>query len=353
MIEPVQSHRCGRPQCEVSKTGICLEGNSPPETCPFFGQTAPDELMYADHEEEIESGSMLQATRTDRVSLPSGDALSQSEVNQFLLWKPARFVAIVGDFDSGKTTLICAIYDKFLRGAFAGYLFGGSRTLTELEQKIHHSRIDSGRVIPDTMRTPLSEGPKYFHFSLVSDGDVHSRVELMLADRAGEQYQQARNNSAVVPELIEVKNAHYIALLMDGGRIAEPISRAGAMQSVRQTLRALLDGGGLSKDSRVQVVTTKFDELAKIADNKEFNAQLEQFRNNLLKDFSDRVGELTFWEVAARDPQGKFPLAFGVDKLLSKWCASIPTTSISLPSRIPLTTEFDRLLSRTPMGEVL
>jgi hypothetical protein len=287
-----------------------------------------------------------------RVPLPSGEALSPAEIDQFLLWKPARFVTIVGEFDSGKTTLICALYDRFLRGGFAGHLFGGSRTLVGLEKKSHHSRIESGRVAPDTLRTSLSDGLQYFHLSLVSGNDMQSRVELMLSDRAGEHYRYARNNSDVVSGLIEVKKAHYVALLMDGARIADPVHRSGAMQSVRQTLRAFLDGGALSVISRVQVVTTKVDLLAEIPGKQALDTQLEKFRTGLKTDFGGRLGELSFWEVAARDPHGGFSPAYGMEELLTSWCAYIPAAITRAPLQIALNTEFDRLLLRTPMGVI-
>ena len=212
MVATVQSRECGRSECEVLETGVCVEGNTPPESCPFFGQATDDAHEEFEEENNEESSDVQQSIEPTRVSLPSGEALTPAEIDQFLRCKPARFVTIVGDFDSGKTTLICALYDRFLRGSFAGHLFGGSRSLVGLEKKSHHARIESGRVAPDTLRTSLSDGLKYFHFTLVPIEDRQSRVELMLSDRAGEQYQKARNNSDDVSELIEVKTAQYVVL---------------------------------------------------------------------------------------------------------------------------------------------
>lgn len=352
MDEAAPSLSCSKPECEVSKTGVCVEGHTPSESCPFFGQVTDTDLEDFDNDENSESSDPQQAIDPSRAALSSGEALTPEEVDQFLLWRPARFVTIVGEFDSGKTTLICALYDRFLRGGFAGYLFGGSRTLVGLEKKSHHARIESGRVVPDTLRTSLSDGLKYFHFSLVPKEDMHSRVELMISDRAGEHYQKARNNSDVVSELIEVKKAQHVVLLMDGGRIADPVHRAGAMQSVRQTLRAFLDGGALSRTSRVQVVTTKVDLLEDHPAKDEIDTRLEEFRNRLKTDFGERLGILSFWEVAARDPQRGLPPAHGVEQLLASWCASTSVAVARAPLRIVLNTEFDRLLSRTPMGVI-
>lgn len=342
---------CGRSECGISKTGICAEGHTPPEACPSFGQTvedAPDDF----EDDDEEDSSARQVVEVARLPLSSGEPLVPSEVDQFLRCKPVKFVTIVGDFDSGKTTLICSLYERFLKGSFASYLFAGSRTLIGFEKRSHHSRIDSGRMAPDTLRTSLSEGLRYFHLSLVQEDVPQLRLELMLSDRAGEQYLKARSNSALVDELIEVKKAQHVVVLLDGGRLADPIQRAGAIQAVRQTIRAFLDGGALTRSSRVQVVTTKMDLLSDAAQKEKLQQQMENFRAGLIKDFSDRLGDLSFWEIAARDPHGELDAAHGMDELLRSWCAPISSVVVREPLRIKLITEFDRLLSRTALGEV-
>lgn len=339
---------CGRSECEVSKTGICSEGHTPPESCPSFGQAISDIVVKLAEDHNAEDSNVLQDKKTSRVSLPSGEALVLDEIDQFLLWKPIKFVTIVGDFDSGKTTLISSLYERFLRGKFAGYLFGGSRTLVGFEKRAHHSRVDSGRASPDTLRTSFSDGLRYFHLSLMRDGDTLPGIELMLSDRAGEQYLKARNNSELINELIEVKKAQHVVVLLDGARLADPMQRHSAMQAVRQTLQAFLDNGALSNLSRVQVVTTKIDLLKKIPQLEILNTQLGDFRTRLLRDFGKLLAELSFWEIAARSQSGEFSAAYGIDDLLASWCASIPPVVTRTQFRTKLTNEFDRLLSRTP-----
>ena len=69
-------------------------------------------------------------------------------------------------------------------------------------------------------------------------------------------------------------------------------------------------------------------------------------------DFAPRLADLSFWEIAARDPQGDFDPAHGVDALLVDWV----TPRLAIVARTALTTplrsEFDRLLLRTPMEVV-
>lgn len=348
MAEAAEQIRCGKPECEVATTRVCAEGHEPPESCPYYGRAVPDD--HSDRDElEAATGGLDDAVDENRIPLPSGETLSPAEVDAFLRWRPANFVTIVGDRNSGKTTLICAIYDRFLKGPFAGYLFAGSRTLIGLEKRSHLARAESGRSQPDTPHTSLSEGLTFFHFAVVPADRIDTRSDLMLSDRAGELYRQARNNSALIAGLVEVAKAHRLVLLLDGGRVANLVERAGAMQSVRQALRAFLDGGGLDPSSIVQVVTTKIDLLADHPEKLAIEAELKAFRERLQANFASRVTELSFWEIAARDPLGRFSPAHGVGALFADWV----TTRQAVVSRStlagPLQSEFDRLLLRTPM----
>ncbi len=343
---------CGRVECAISKTGVCVEGHNPPESCPTFGRGVVDSVdEFEDGNDEDSSAPPVMMPV--RVALPSGEPLSPDDVDCFLRWRPVTFVTIVGELDSGKTTLICSLYERFLKGRFANYLFAGSRTLVGFEKRSHHSRIDSGRAAPDTMRTSISDGLRYFHLSLVHESIKGNRIELMLSDRAGETYKKARSNSELVNDLIEVKKAQYVVVLLDGGRLVDPVQRSGAIQVVRQTIRALLDGGALTNTSKVQVVTTKIDLVRNIAQQESLKEQVDAFKDKLIKDFAKRLGELSFKEVAARDPHGKLSSAHGIDDLLAIWCSASPPTVFSAPLSVKLNTEFDKLLLRTPVEGLL
>lgn len=336
---------CGRPDCPVALTGSCSEGHDPPRSCPFYGAgIAVDLEDYDDNSAEASS-----VVDEDRFPLPSGELLTPEGVDAFLREKSAKLIGIVGEHDSGKTTLVCSIYEQFLRGPFAGYLFAGSRTLIGFERRAHYARVDSGRTYPDTPRTSISEDLRFFHLAVVREDSAATRSDLMLSDRAGETYGQARNNSEMVRILVEVSKAHCVVILLDGGRVANPVERAGAMQAVRQTLRTLLDGEGIGSESRVQIVTTKRDLLLGHAEEDAIEETLSRFRQRLKDDFEDRLAELSFWEIAARDPKGNMPPAYGVDALFLTWIAPRPARAERRELVKPLVTEFDKLLLRTPM----
>jgi hypothetical protein len=343
----IEQMHCGRLDCEVASAGICAEGHSPAKSCPFYGKVATGD--YDDEGSSIEEGE--EPVEEDQVKLPLGELLSPEEVDQWLCRQGVTFVTIVGDSDSGKTTLVCSLYERFLKGPFAGQFFAGSRTLIGLERRSHYSRMDSGRIHPDTPRTSISQGLRFFHLALATGSNTR-RVDLMLSERAGETYRRARSNPALVPDLVEVKKADRLVLLLDGGRVVEPANRAGALQSVRQTLRAFLDGGGIGKRTRVQVVTTKVDLLERNPEKDAIKASIHKFKQFLAGSFASKVEELSFWDVSARDPSGEFAPAYGLDALFIDWVAQRPVDSPRTKLIGRVTTEFDKLLLRTPMEAI-
>ena len=343
MVASTKKLVCRKADCNVPAGGVCSDGHQPPESCPNFGELEPI---------EEEAGSAAYMSVGNTVELPTGEALAIVQLEEFLRWRPARFITIVGEKDSGKTTLICSLYDRFLKGLFAGYAFAESRTLVGLERRSHYSRIDSGSAVPDTAHTSIQEGLQFLHLAVTDTEAGHLRHDLMFADRAGETYKNVRIKPAQAKELTEVISAHRVILLVDGGRVAKPTERAGALQAVRQTLRALIEGGALSSTANVQIVTSKVDLIQSHANRASLESQLTDFRGQLQRDFSSRVGMLTFWSIAARDPTGTIPPAHGLAALVREWTTLSTELVPSYRRTIALRTEFERLLEK-PCGGVL
>ena len=341
---------CAKADCTVSATGACVEGHAPPESCPFYGKPRAEE-PDGDEPEAEDSDTVTEAP-SKTVKLPSSEALTVNDVDEFLLQRPMTLIAIVGDRDSGKTTLVCALYEKYLRGQFAGYLFTEGRTLVALEKKTYYSRVESGGSEADTERTKVSDGLHFLHLGLVSEAPEERRVDLMLSDRAGETYRRARSGAEPLSELIEVAKANRVVFLLDGGRLVNPTERAGAFQSVRQGIRAFTDGGLLTTASEVQVVITKSDLLQRATDVAVIEERIGQFQTGLATDLEPRLKKLTFWRIAARDPSGQVEQGQGVDELVREWTTL--RVSETAPARIPatLTSELENLLVRTPIKEL-
>jgi hypothetical protein len=317
-------------------------------TTAAVAMTPPDEAEEDTDLDETEEPTPDQESQ--RVPLDTGEPLTPSEVANFLLAREARFITIIGDRDSGKTTLICTIYEKFLRGSYAKHCFCESRTLIGLEKRCHPSRIASERRRPETPHTSIAEGLRYFHFAVSPLDHPRQRIDVMLSDRAGEVYKRARDQSESVKDLVEIPQADRLVLLLDGKRVADPVTRSGAMQSVRQSLRAFTDAGALGRSSVVQVLTTKIDLLLGADQKDKIESTLASFRERLAADYGPLLMKLSFLDVAARDPEGVCESALGVDGLFLDWI-SVPRRAATVePPYPPMSSEFDRLLARTPIG---
>lgn len=338
---------CNKDGCQFAQTGVCVEGHEPSSSCPNLTHVDDDLDIYIDEQAENSASEEEDGSDHEIVTLPSGESLAPSDVAQFLCWRPATIVAIVGDANSGKTTFLHTIYDRFLRGSFAGFSFAGSRTLLAFERISHLSRLVSNLLTPDTERTSRADGLHYFHLGLVHD-ETEVRTEVLISDRAGEQYREARDISGMAQEFSELYLANRILILVDGERVANASECHAALYSARMAVMSLLSEGMLNSNSVVQVVITKADLINQRPG--EMPAAAENFQLRLTQDYSDRVAELSFWLIAARPTQGDFPVAYGVDRLLQSWMTSRPHISAPYKLQLKLETEFDRLLERIPMG---
>lgn len=339
--------QCSKRDCGVASSGTCSEGHSPLKSCPNYSESSHvDETVLTD--ELVDLDSDMSAKVESLIPLPLGETLAPSEVDVFLRWRPAKLITVVGDSFSGKTTFVAALYERYLKGAFADQRFAGSWTLVGFERCCHESRVNSGRLGPDTPRTSRLEGLKYFHLAIESDIDGRGRrTDLMISDRAGEVYKEARDNTALIRELPEVSGSDRLIILLDGDRLAEAGTRAQAMQSVRGSLRAFVDCQALGMMSRVQVVLTKMDKVVKHAEHDHIMKAVAEFQRRLKETFAGRLLELTFWEIAARDPTGTFAGAHGIDLLIRDWVKPEEPIGAVDSTRLQLSSEFDRLLNRS------
>ena len=278
------------------------------------------------------------------VILPAAGMLSIADADGLLRWRDASVVAVVGERNGGKTTLVTELYERFLRGPFADALFRHSLSLLGFERKSFQSRMESGGERPDTPRTSKQDGLTFFHLGLTDAADLRS-TDLLLSERAGEVYREVRDKPAEATELIEIRRARTVVFIVDGERVADDRRRAEAFASVRNIARAIADSGVVSPETALQAVTTKCDLLT----GDESAAALEaltSFEEVFIAQYASRFASAATYRTAARDPQGAFAAGHGLAPLLRSWL-NPPTTAPRPAAVMPeLVDEFDRLLLR-------
>jgi hypothetical protein len=296
--------QCGNPDCKVAENDKCVEGLAF-DKCPYFGK--PLQLRTV-----VGTG----ADETHGMLLPSGDLLTVNEANRVLRRGESRVIAIVGPKESGKTTLIASIFELFLRGAIGPYCFSSSRTLYAFERSCHPSRAVSQNVVPKTERTLLTD-VHFYHLATRKDGAPV--VDLLLADRNGEDYRTSTDDPSTASGFAEIARADTITFLVDGSQLLDLTTRSSIASEVVGTAQALIDSDAIVERPRVAIVLTKVDRIEGSASG---TRTMRDFRN-LVTRFESLYGEafpeIKSFEVAACPSDTSLSLGHGILELLDYW----------------------------------
>ncbi|MCH8823488.1 MAG: hypothetical protein IH984_08285 [Planctomycetes bacterium] len=287
------------------------------------------------------------ATLEDFIELHRGESLLTKEATEFASGLQANRVVIGGRSDSGKTTLIASIYERFNHGTFAGYLFAGSDTLIGFERICHHSRLVSNRLEPKTERTARAVSHRFLHLRVCKENKGHTHRDLLLSDVSGEEFQAAINSEEDARALSLIRFADHFVVLSDGARLADVSRRQEERRFVKLLILSLIQIEYLDKSSFVDILFTKDDVIERTGDAcKDFIKMIE---GEIRDSFEKLLGRLRFFSIAARDEKYKRDIADGVDGVLPSWIEDSPLDK-NQPSRKlkmpPITGEFDKYFQR-------
>ena len=297
-----KSLTCVKPSCQFSKDGTCAEGHEP-ANCPNIVKSSPALDV-------VKTGST-------EIDLRSGDQLNLEGVTDILRGSQARVIVTAGDVNSGKTTLVAALYDKFNEGPYGGLYFAGSKTLAGLERRCYLARVTSGAIKASTERTPISS-MGYLHFCFQRQDLATPIQDLIFSDLSGEIFRSARDSTEECKKLTILKRCDHFVLLLDGERLCSSVERQAAFHSGAALLRSCADAGMLGRWSIVHLVISKAD-LVKNADSptQDFVGFIQK---EFMKRFKDRFGQIHWRIIAARpDDEEVLPFAYGLDGLLVNW----------------------------------
>jgi hypothetical protein len=245
---------------------------------------------------------------------------------------PTRVVALIGPQAAGKTSLIAGIYDLLQSGPSADLGFAGSMTLHAFEQTCHDARAASRRDLPHTERT-LRGQVTFYHLDLASESSEIATA-LLLADRAGEEYSEARNDPDVTHGFPEIARADTITVLADGAKLLDPGLRHNIRAEARLTLQALVDAGIASRSQTIALVLTKVDAVRTAGDaaaNRAFG-DFDGLLSAVKSEFQGAFGEIRPFHVAASPKTDSAPRGEGLEELLKFWLE--PTRRLR-PERVP------------------
>jgi hypothetical protein len=331
LAEPAPIVQCGNPDCKVEQTHKCVEGLAL-DKCPHYGKPPQPRAT---------AGTIAE---TQGMLLPSGDLLTVGDANGVLRRGGSRVIAIVGPKDAGKTTLIASIFELFLRGSIGPYRFSNSRTLYAFERSCHPSRAVSQNVVPKTERTLLTD-VHFYHLATRKGGAPV--VDMLLADRNGEDYRTSTDDSSTASGFAEIARADTITFLVDGSQLLDLTTRSMVVSVVVAFAQALIDGGTIEGCPRVAIVLTKVDRIKGSADSERTMRDFRNLVTRFEKLYGDTFREIASFEVAACPHDMSLPLGHGIFELLDYWQAESPEPVPPAPPYVPRSTRFIHLLHGT------
>lgn len=335
----IVARTCSQPTCKAPTTGVCELHRDPLESCPNFTELDEETVAEADQSAAVENPK----ESDDEWTVASSDAMTQKQLNELLAGAAPQIVSLVGEHDAGKTTLLAALYGAFCEGPVGNFRFAGSRTLIGFDKRFHRARTTSESFVPATPRTSRDDPVYYFHLSLRDP--IGELGQLVISDRSGEIFSAAREDTTLVGELTELKQADRVAFVLDGKKLCNPEERHVYIRHFKQMIHALNDNGALEHAHSVETLLTKID-LVKTVDKR------------IAKDVADFVNEIE-WQIAAEMKSASFNLSshricampkahpsmglIGIAELLKRWMEPGPLPDIAPRALRSAAREIDKL----------
>lgn len=324
--------KCANPACKVAEDGKCLEGHDL-KICPQFGKDLVPLTEAASAELESKSASLI--------FLPLAEQMTAVEASAYLKRGEARTIAIIGNEDAGKTSLIACIYDLFQTAATGTIWFGGSDTLHAFEQVCHDARQVSRRKVPHTQRTKRGES-RFYHLDVAVDG-AHERLALLLADRAGEEYLEAASETVLAKGFYEVKRADTVLVLVDGEKMLDDGERHNAQSDVQDIIQAILEAGTFQAGQRMALILTKFDAISGEPNGDRAQADFERLVGNIRRMVEGVFSDVAEYRVAASPKEKNAMRGDGVEGLL-RFCLQPAEHKLTeFRSQVEFSRSFSRL----------
>ena len=255
----------------------------------------------------------------DVVELPSSEPFTPREAAVVTRARSTNLIVLGGPQSSGKTTLIASIYERLHLGPFAGRMASWCSTLMGFERICHLGREESGLTKPDTLHTSLQVGKQIYHLRMYSP-ERRSHQDVLLTDLSGEVFEGIRGFDEECTHLQFLRRADHFSLLLDGERVSSLSTRHQTFDEGATILRVLIERGLLSQQTHVQVVFSKWDLIDRADTSEGVKEYLQHAEESLTERFARSFATLSFYRTVARDPDGAYMMATGVESLLSTWC---------------------------------
>ncbi|WP_157828428.1 TRAFAC clade GTPase domain-containing protein [Enterovibrio nigricans] len=314
----------------VSETGSCTRELST-DLCPDYSGIEdidiiqPDSLV--DNSGDADNLEVKEAKdgSKDNFKFQGQKPLSLDEASSLAKDIPITLISFVGPVNVGKTTLISSIYDAFGRHNLNSLKFGKSLTISAFERLCHSARSSSqGREI-STPRTSTYDEVKFYHIAAVNN--LGKRVDLLLADRSGENYIEMVDDISLCKTYAELKRSDLICFLVDASKLIDMTQRHKTRAKTTKFIDSLYETQVLTAKSNCILLATKYDEIASSDAEEQCRQELQRIVDNVRSKLSIEISPM---QIAARPCFTDNPGIERIDKLLSVFSDSkMPKKDIS------------------------
>ena len=277
---------------------------------------------------EVDSEGKTETDGSEAVQLPEGQPLSAEQLNPIFAAEKSSLCILAGDVGSGKTALLTYIYHAVLTGKYQEkYLFASSQTLAAFEVRAFPTRVDSMRVQPDVGRTPKGSIDQFLHLRF-QRRDSGEMINLLTTDFSGEDFKEIHADIHAAQERFPVaRAAGQFLYILNGEHLLRKRDRDGELLRMEHLLRTFSDGGLLKRNSRILIVISKYDLIAKMDDG-----SFPDFANSILTRVVKKIPALeercSLYQIAAMPGDTETcPVGYGVEQLLDDILAGSPVWS--------------------------
>ncbi|MBE9583657.1 GTPase domain-containing protein [Mucilaginibacter sp. JRF] len=330
---------CDEEGCKVAINGKCIN-NLPLDTCPHYNFDEPNsnELNSQTIESDVTNETELPPIDKvvnkfleDVVDVYSGKALELYDVNQISLSGVTKLIMLAGMPDAGKTTLILSLMHLFqTQPFFSDFIFAGSKTLLDFEEKAHPSKIDSDNDEPETNRTP-DIPPQFLHIKLQNTKSLKTS-NVLFTDISGEKFRAIKDSTETAKKFKLALRADSFVLFFDTKRVTSFEERASSKTSALGILRSLTEAQTLLPHTKIQIVFSRWDLFSNDEDEALHNEFISLLKNDIEKLLKSNYN-LSYFEVAARPSLGEYEFGYGIEDLLKAWFESDMSVKINEPLR--------------------
>jgi len=254
--------------------------------------------------------------------LYSGLPLEITEAREFTRKARAVVVALAGMKESGKTSLLARLHQQFQAGPVGGYDFAGSRTLPRFEELNWLATIESGVNSPKMERSSRQFDNSFLHFTVRKQKGETAPIDVLLNDISGETFPEAIAAESVCEQLLGLRRADHLAVLVDGESISNRNLRHDHCAKVKNFIQRVLQTGQIGKQTVLHLVISKLDALTKAGQQAESTAAVKKLEADFRLLFEKQVATIHYWQLAARPLDGSMPTEEIIAKLFATWVES-------------------------------